>query len=345
MTKARVVIATPSMIEQSRLEKTLEQTGQFDVVAQTSDLSATYSKVEELLPDIVIIAEGFARQDEYQCMVSLFQAVETRTVPLIGGNSIDLSPFARTHGGAHGGDFVHSRMNADEVLRVLSSAASAPLPVAFVRKGHPPATISNGGFRHDKVILIGASTGGIDALTTILQHFPLDCPPTAIVQHTGQNFSETLARLLDRRCAAEVVLAETGLEMKSGRICLAGGIDGHLRLEHRGALRCAVNQGPATSGHLPSIDELFGSAVPIGNSVVAALLTGMGRDGATGLLRLRHAGATTFGQDEASSVVYGMPRVAKEIGAVQRQLHLLEIGPALLQACAQPQAQFGKVGA
>jgi two-component system chemotaxis response regulator CheB len=341
MTKARVIIATPSMIEQSRLEKTLAQTGQFDVVAQTIDLSATYSKFEELLPDIVIIAEGFARQDEYQCMVSLFQAVETRAVSLIGSHSIDLSTLAQTQMGG----FVHSRMNADEVLRMLSSAAPAPTPAAFVRKAHLPATISKGGFQHDKVILIGASTGGIDALTTILQHFPLDCPPTAIVQHTGQNFSETLARLLDRRCAAEVVLAETGLEMKSGRICLAGGIDGHLRLEHRGTLRCAVNLGPATSGHLPSIDELFGSAVPIGNSVVAALLTGMGRDGATGLLRLRHAGATTFGQDEASSVVYGMPRVAKEIDAVQRQLHLLEIGPALLQACAQPQAQFGKVGA
>lgn len=346
MTKARVVIATPSMIDQSRLEKTLEQAGQFDVVAQTSDLSATYSKVEELLPDIVIIAEVFARQDEYQCMVSLFRAVETRAVSLLASQSFDPSQsFDLSHLELpHGGDFVHSRMSADEVLRVLFSAVPVAIPAAFVKKGHPPKTISKGGFQHDKIILIGASTGGIDALTTILQHFPLDCPPTAIVQHTGQNFSETLARLLDRRCAAEVVLAQTGLEMKSGRICLAGGIDGHLRLEHRGALRCAVIQGPATSGHRPSIDELFGSAVPMGNSVVAALLTGMGRDGATGLLRLRQAGATTFGQDEASSVVYGMPRVAHEIGAVQRQLPLLAIGPALLQACAQTQARFGKVG-
>ena len=340
MAKARVVIATPSMIEQSRLEKTLGQTGQFDVVAQTIDLSATYSKVEELLPDIIIIAEGFARQDEYQCMVSLFQAVETRAVSLIGSHTIDPGNLAQPQGG----DFVHSRISADELLRVLSSPAPVALPAAFVQKGHRPAAILKGGFQHDKIILIGASTGGIDALTTILQHFPLDCPPTAIVQHTGQNFSETLARLLDRRCAAEVVLAQTGLEMKSGRICLAGGIDGHLRLEHRGALRCAVHPGPATSGHRPSIDELFGSAVPLGNSVVAALLTGMGRDGATGLLRLRQAGATTFGQDEASSVVYGMPRVANEIGAVQRQLSLLEIGPVLLQACSQSQTRFGKVG-
>ena len=340
MTKARVVIATPSMIDQSRLEKTLEQAGQFDVVAQTSDLSATYSKVEELLPDIVIIAEGFARQDEYQCMVSLFRAVETRAVSLLASPSHDQSNPAQSQVG----DLVHSRMSADEIMRVLSRAEPVAIPAALVQKAHLPAANLKGGFQHDKIILIGASTGGIDALTTILHHFPLDCPPTAIVQHTGQNFSETLARLLDRRCAAEVVLAQTGLEMKSGRICLAGGIDGHLRLEHRGALRCAINHGPATSGHRPSIDELFGSAVPMGNSVVAALLTGMGRDGATGLLRLRQAGATTFGQDEASSVVYGMPRVAQEIGAVQRQLPLLDIGPALLQACAQTHARFGKVG-
>ena len=340
MTKARVVIATPSMIDQSRLERTLEQAGQFDVVAQTSDLSATYSKVEELLPDIVIIAEGFARQDEYQCMVSLFRAVETRAVSLIASPSFDPSNPALSQLGA----FIHSRMSAEDVLHVLSSDPPALATPVIVPKAHPPATILKGGFQHDKVILIGASTGGIDALTTILQHFPVDCPPTAIVQHTGQNFSETLARLLDRRCAAEVVLAETGLEMKSGRICLAGGIDGHMRLEHRGALRCVVSHGPAISGHRPSIDELFGSAVPMGNAVVAALLTGMGRDGATGLLRLRQAGAATFGQDEASSVVYGMPRVAHEIGAVQRQLTLLDIGPALLQACAASQTRFGKVG-
>jgi two-component system, chemotaxis family, protein-glutamate methylesterase/glutaminase len=340
MTKTRVVIATPSMIDQSRLDKTLEQTGQFVVVAQTSDLSATYSKVEELLPDIVIIADSFARQEEYQCMLSLFRAVEARAVTLLGSQNLDpSSPYP-----SQIGSFVHSRMSVHEVLNALSSAVAAPVQAAFAPKTHPPATHPKSGFQRDKVILLGASTGGIDALTTILQHFPLDCPPTAIVQHTGQNFSETLARLLDRRCAAEVVLAETGLEMKSGRICLAGGIDGHLRLEHRGALRCAVSHGPATSGHRPSIDELFASAVPMGNSVVAALLTGMGRDGATGLLRLRQAGATTFGQDESSSVVYGMPRVAHEMGAVQRQLPLLDIGPALLQACAQTQVRFGKVG-
>ena len=108
MTKARVVIATPSMIDQSRLEKTLGQTGKFDLVALTSDLSATYSKVEELLPDIIIIAEGFARQDEYQCMVSLFRAVETRAVSIIGSHTSDPGNLAQPQVG----DFVHSRMSA-----------------------------------------------------------------------------------------------------------------------------------------------------------------------------------------------------------------------------------------
>ena len=324
----RVVVATPSMIDQSRLEKSLGAAGNYEISAQTHDLSATYARVEELMPDIVIVSEFFFQQDEYSCMVSLFRAVEARVFTLVPSPSDATKalsdPFA-----------LHARMSPQVLDKVLQSVPAEP----SVQPQHSaPAPIfakpTLGGFDPKKVILIGASTGGIDALTTILQHFPVDCPPTAIVQHTGQNFSETLARLLNKRCAAEVVLAKSGLEMKTGRVCLAGGIDGHLRLESGPPLMCRVERGALTSGHIPSIDELFFSGLPNAHNTVAALLTGMGRDGAVGLLRLLQAGAVTIGQDMETSVVYGMPRVAFEMGAVQQQLPLPAIGPTLLASCS-----------
>jgi two-component system, chemotaxis family, protein-glutamate methylesterase/glutaminase len=124
------------------------------------------------------------------------------------------------------------------------------------------------------------------------------------------------------------------MAMRTGRVCLAAGSGGHMRLTGGHSLRISLLPGPAVSGHTPSVDELFRSAVPIAGRVVAALLTGMGRDGADGLLALRQQGATTIGQDEATSVVYGMPRAAQEIGAVQRQLPLNQIGAGLLRLCA-----------
>jgi two-component system chemotaxis response regulator CheB len=185
-------------------------------------------------------------------------------------------------------------------------------------------------------VLIGASTGGVDALLTVLASFPVDCPPTAIVQHTGRGFSDSLIALLDRRCAARVVAAKDGSPLQPGTVCVAAGCDGHLRLLGSGSLRCQVSPGEPVSGHVPSVDELFRSAVPFADRVVAALLTGMGRDGAEGLLALRRKGATTIGQDEASAVVYGMPRAAFELGAVQTQLGLNRIGPEILRHC-QPE--------
>jgi two-component system, chemotaxis family, protein-glutamate methylesterase/glutaminase len=327
MSISRIVLATPSSVDQARLEKQLGQSGAFEIVARTGDLSATYSRVEELLPDAVIFAQSYTLADEYTCMQSLFRAVETRVLLLVPPPPLATQVLADGH--------IHALMPADEILRRLNAAPrqrnarpAAPPPTAQAPVQMPRMDSS-------KIILIGASTGGIDALTTLLRHFPTDCPPTAIVQHTGQNFSETLARLLDKNCAAEVVLAKTGLAMQPGRICLAGGIDGHLTLQRKSGLICQVARGPATSGHIPSVDELFLSAVPFAGQVIAALLTGMGRDGANGLLRLRQAGATTIGQDQATSVVYGMPRVAQELGAVQYQMPLDDIGPALMRLCTK----------
>lgn len=331
MSKIRVAIATPSMIDQSRLSTVFDGQSEFELVIQTHDLSSTYSKVEELMPDVVLIAAAFARAEEYGCMLSLFKAVETVPILITSGIAPVIAEATEPDKSAS----IHSRLQAQVIIDIISASLRAKPEENTVYRPVSVARVSRS-FSDEKIVLIGASTGGIDALTTLLAHFPKNCPPTAIVQHTGQNFRETLVRLLARRCEAEVVMARSGIEMKTGRICLAGGVDGHLQLNVHGSLSCTITRGPATSGHMPSIDELFLSAVPIGARVMAVLLTGMGRDGATGLLSLRRAGAVTVGQDQATSVVYGMPRVAYEIGAVQRQLALDQIGPAIMDWAATP---------
>lgn len=186
--------------------------------------------------------------------------------------------------------------------------------------------------RSPRIVLIGASTGGVDALSHVLWNYPEDCPPTVIVQHTGQSFGVSLAKLLAQRCPAEVVLATSGMDLSPGRVCLVAGTPGHAVLTGPGCRRIDLVDDAPVNGHCPSIDRLFQSAIPIAPQVEAALLTGMGSDGAMGLLALRNAGAGTVSQDEASSVVYGMPRVAWEVGAADRQLPIDRIGPALLTA-------------
>lgn len=190
-------------------------------------------------------------------------------------------------------------------------------------------------FKKNAVILIGSSTGGVDALIEVLQAFPRNCPPTFIVQHIGEAFGGGLVDLLRSRTSAHVIEATEGLDVGSGQIVVAAGGARHLTVVQRqkGQFLVRLRDGSAVSGHRPSVDVLFKSAVDYAPDTANAILTGMGRDGSDGLLALRQAGAQTFGQDEATSMVYGMPKAAFQLGAVQQQLPLDRIGEALLSAC------------
>jgi two-component system chemotaxis response regulator CheB len=148
-------------------------------------------------------------------------------------------------------------------------------------------------------------------------------------------FTRSFAARLDRCCPPRVVLAEDGQPLVPGQVAIAPGDDTHLVLAGGRQRRCRLIVAPPESGHRPSVDTLFNSVATAGFKVAAgAILTGMGADGAKGLKAMRDAGARTFGQDEASCVVYGMPGVANRIGAVETQLPLGKIASGLLQACA-----------
>ena len=201
---------------------------------------------------------------------------------------------------------------------------SAPPAVAGAASDYQPSR---------KVIAIGASTGGVEALIAVLTKFPANCPPTVVTQHMPATFTKSFAERLNRLCAPQVKEAEDGDRLEIGRIYLAPGGGRHLEISNALAPRCILTDGEPVNGHRPSVDVLFNSvAVLAGAKAVGIILTGMGRDGAAGLLRMRQAGATTIGQNEKTCVVYGMPRVAQEIGAVGIQLPLNMIGEEILKS-------------
>nr|WP_304502417.1 chemotaxis response regulator protein-glutamate methylesterase [Brevundimonas sp. PAMC22021] len=184
------------------------------------------------------------------------------------------------------------------------------------------------------VLAIGASTGGVEALLTVLSGFPANCPATVVTQHMPATFTKSFAARLDKACAPTVTEAEDGAPVMPGHIYIAPGGEAHLEVSPGSQPRCRLSRTEAVNGHRPSVDVLFRSVAALKRPMTGVILTGMGKDGAQGLLAMRQAGARTLGQDEHTSVVYGMPRAAHEIGAVERQLPLHRLTSAILDACA-----------
>lgn len=213
-------------------------------------------------------------------------------------------------------DLVKAAANSRNVIRRNSLADS----------GEPEDYAPDG-----RIIGIGASTGGVEALIRIISEFPKNCPPTVISQHMPATFTKSFAQRLNKLSKAEVTEAVDGAPLVAGHIYLAPG-NHHLEVTKSTVPRCRLSDADRVNGHRPSVDVMFKSlAHNAGERAIGVILTGMGRDGAEGLLGLRRTGAMTLGQDESSSVVYGMPKVAFEIGAVTRQYPLDQIAMQLLQ--------------
>jgi two-component system, chemotaxis family, protein-glutamate methylesterase/glutaminase len=210
------------------------------------------------------------------------------------------------------------------------SEAIAAFPARRSPPGHPAVAGSN-----IRVVVIGASTGGPPALATILADLPADLPvPVIVVQHMADGFVEGLATWLDGLSPLPVVMAEHGRQLRPGVVHVApAGVNTLLRP----GLRIELRTPPSGQFHVPGVDAAFGSAAAVcGSHALGVLLTGMGRDGAAGLRTMRDAGALTVGQDEPTSVVWGMPAAAQALGAVELELPLPAIAAAIAAAVAQP---------
>lgn len=300
---ATTLIAPPDADGQA-LADAMAADARFAIKTRFSSLAEAYSATEESPPDLLVCAQSVTNEAEF----AMFEALASMLgIRLVSGS------------GASGAEVVAAALGLQ-----ARTPTKAPLNGAPTREDE-----------NQKLIVIGSSTGGIEALRQILKCFPVNCPPTVIVQHIKPDFLDGVVARLDSICPAHVTTAEGGLKLRSGLIVFAPGSDQHLEIEPR-SLTCRLRAGLPVSGHRPSIDHLMQSVAPLGAKAIGVILTGMGRDGATGLAKMRASGAWTVAQDAESSTVYGMPRVAREEGAACAVLSLENIPQAILKAARRP---------
>ncbi len=324
----RVLIVDDSRLIREVLSRTLGHDGDIVVVGTADDPIDAREKIKALNPDVVTLdiempnMNGLDFLDRLMrlhplpvVMVSTLTtkgASETLLALELGAVDFVAKPNADLAGGLDAfGRNLRFKVRAAAQSDVRSRSMRVLTPYAAVRSAAGPA---------GAVVAIGASTGGVEAIRVVLSALPNDCPPIVIVQHMPAGFTARFAARLNELCEMTVAEAADREPLQPGHAYIAPG-DRHLRLERSsGQLKCRVTEDEPESGHRPSVDVLFESvARHVGALSVGTILTGMGRDGARGLKLMRDAGAFTIGQSPSSALVYGMPRVAFEEGAVVEQ--------------------------
>lgn len=331
---ARVLIIDDSAVVREMLREILSDDPDLEVVGAAPDPIVARDMIKALNPDVLTLDIEMPRMDGIDFLGRLMRlrpmpvvmvsshvqpgatltiralemgAVEIVGKPAPGSNKslIDLGPEIISKVKAA------SLVSFDHLIAERRRLAAAPaLPVLSP-------------YRADCVIGIGASTGGVQAINYILPQLPADCPPVLVVQHMPAGFTRSFAERLDRGAAIKVVEAENGMALAAGNAYVAPG-GYHLELVRAGiSLKCRLSAGNDTDRHTPSVNVLFRSIASVAkNAGIGVILTGMGSDGASGLLEMRQAGAATACQDEATSMIYGMPKSAAQLGAAEVQLPL-----------------------
>ncbi|GGD99214.1 MULTISPECIES: protein-glutamate O-methylesterase CheB [Rhizobium] len=336
---ARVLVVDDSPTMRGLITAVLSSDPEVNVIGQAGDALEAREAIKRLNPDVVTLDIEMPNMNGLDFLEKI---MTLRPMPVIMVSTM-------THRGAEAtlaaleigafdcvgkpgpgelrpfGDLAEKVKAAARTQRQFSQPTAAPTPppsVADFRVGR-------------KIVAIGSSTGGVEALIAVLQKFPANCPPTVITQHMPPTFTKSFAERLNRLCAPVVQEATDGARLEIGKIYLAPGGERHLQVSGASAPSCRLVDRAPVNGHRPSVDVLFDSVAELaGRNAVGVILTGMGRDGAAGLLKMRHAGARTLGQNEKTCVVYGMPRVAHELGAVEQQLPLSAIGEEILKMTA-----------
>lgn len=323
----RVVIADENQAIRVSFAKKLAQDPRVLVHGVYSNLSSTYHAVEHHPPRVAIIGSSLASKLEFEVMLLLFRVLSV-TCFVIEDEHGDAEPCSQSELGRNC-PVLDPNAQIEEIVDAILARRSTSNKN---RRRRLAGSVSMSRSQSKRIFLIGASTGGVDALLEVLGRFPEDCPPTLIVQHTRGRFTQGLARLLNSRVPPNVETATDGGSIEPGQVLLAPGDTMHLGLDPDNRTRCRLLSGDKVNGHRPSVDTLFRSGIPHARHITACILTGMGRDGAAGLKSLNEAGAYAIGQDKDTSLVYGMPRVAKEIGAVSQQFPLEAISGAMLNS-------------
>jgi two-component system chemotaxis response regulator CheB len=343
MRSIRVLIVDDSALVRQMLTSLLESDPAILVVGAAPDPLVARDMVKALNPDVLTLDIEMPRMDG---LAFLEKIMRLRPMPVVMISSLtQKGAEVALHALAMGAiDYVgkptvglvegFTALRDEIVAKVKAAAGARVRPLSTTRAGVALALTGATYSSTEKLIAVGASTGGVEALQALLVAFPANAPAILITQHMPAAFTENFARRLDQLCAVSVSQAEDGVRVLPGHVYVAPG-GRHLELARSGAnYICRVHDGAPMSGHRPSVDVLFQSVAQMaGADSVGVILTGMGRDGAQGLLAMRRAGASTIGQDEATCVVYGMPKAALDCGAVEIELPLGRIPEQILHRC------------
>jgi two-component system, chemotaxis family, protein-glutamate methylesterase/glutaminase len=347
--RIRVLIVDDSALVRRMLAEMLSSSRAIEVVGTAGDAYMARSKIKQLSPDVITLDVEMPKMDGLTFLRNLMRL---RPMPVIMVSSltehgasitldalalgaVDYLPKPKVDLAATLGTY------ADELIEKVKMAAAARIrPFHVPERGRrAPAAVSLSRPRTlrttERIIAVGASTGGTEAIKALLMSLPPDCPGVVIAQHIPRAFSEPFAIRMNACSAMTVAEARDGQQIMPGHVYIAPG-DQHLRLVRDGTRYvCRLDDGEPVNRHKPSVDVLFDSvAHHAGANAAGVLLTGMGKDGALGLRNMREAGSPTIAQDEATSVVWGMPGEAVAIGAADYVVPLDRIGGALLDLLA-----------
>jgi two-component system chemotaxis response regulator CheB len=344
--KTKVLVVDDSTVMRGLLSRLIGTASDMEVVGCAHSAQSAREMIKALNPDVLTLdvqmpgLDGIAFLERLMrlrpmpvVMVSaLTQAGSETTLRALELGAIDFIGKPRTDLGRSLESY------AEELVEKIRAARGARLR-RVMTAARPQTTVAvparSGLGNSGKLIFVGASTGGTEAIKEFLLGMPADVPPILIVQHMPESFTASFARRLDGLCAPKVIESAGGEKVEPGTVYIA---PGHSHLRIRRAATGFVTEllaTPPVNRHRPSVDVLFESAAEVvGRQAIGVILTGMGKDGARGLLKMREAGARTFGQGEASCVVYGMPREAFLLGAVEEQCELDAIAKRVLSAVA-----------
>ncbi|MDE6209799.1 MAG: chemotaxis response regulator protein-glutamate methylesterase [Lachnospiraceae bacterium] len=331
MRPIKVLVVEDSIVFRELLVQNIGKDPAIQIVATARDPFEARDAILQHKPDVMTLDIELPKMSgieflrklmpQYPLPVVVISSLNDRVFDALNAGAVDFVAKPALSSKAQLEDFIRNELLVK--IKIASTVKISNIKKTVMRQEENNLSAHN----NNLVVAIGASTGGTEAIYSVVKDFGTDIPGVVVVQHMPPGFTAMYAKRLNDQCRIQVKEAETGDKVRPGHMLIAPGGDKHMHLvKVNGIYQVEIKAGPKVNGHCPSVDVLFDSVARVaGSDAVGIILTGMGGDGAKGLLAMRKAGAKTIGQDESTCVVYGMPKVAYDIGAVEHQEKLSNI--------------------
>jgi len=334
----RVLIVDDTRTIRLLIRALLQRDPRVDVVGEAGDPYEARDLIKQLQPDVLTLDVEMPRMNG---LVFLEKIMRLRPMPVVmvstrTAEQSDAAVRALSLGALDCIDLRRLQRGDPRVANIADTVVmAAGAKVRRLREGADVGARTSTYDWNGRFVFIGSSTGGVDALMQVFSDYPENCPPTVVAQHMPPHFLESFARRLDTHCAPAVKLARGGDVLQQGQVLLAQGGDHHVRVRGAPMPSIATLPDDGSALYVPSVEVLFKSAISLGEQAVGVMLTGMGRDGAQEMLAMREAGAHTIAQSPETVVVDGMPRAARECGAIIEVCDIDKIGGRILEVTSK----------